>query len=81
MLKCNLTVLTGGDEMSNYTNEEKLTGGNVSNVYRSKNTVRRELKPDSAQIHKLLQHLENKSFHYAPKFLGIDEKNRDFIFY
>ncbi|MGQ0518555.1 aminoglycoside phosphotransferase, partial [Bacillus sp. D-CC] len=32
--------------MSNCTNEEKLTGGNVSNVYRSKNTVRRELKPD-----------------------------------
>ena len=53
--------------MSNYTNEEKLTG-NVSNVYRSKNTVRRELKPDSAKIHKVLQHLENKGFHYAPKF-------------
>lgn len=80
MLKCNLTVLTGGDEMS-YTNEEKLTGGNVSNVYRSKNTVRRELKPGSAKIHKVLQHLENKGFHYASKFLGIDEKNRDFIFY
>lgn len=79
MLKCNLTVLTGGDEMSNYANEEKLTGGNVSNVYRSKNTVRRELKPDSVKIHKLLQHLENKGFHYAPKFLGIDEKNREIL--
>ncbi|EJQ91859.1 hypothetical protein IGW_03666 [Bacillus cereus ISP3191] len=65
--------------MSNYTNEEKLTGGNVSNVYRSKNTVRRELKPDSAKIHKVLQHLENKGFHYAPKFLGIDEKDREVL--
>ncbi|PFC90757.1 aminoglycoside phosphotransferase [Bacillus anthracis] len=65
--------------MSNYANEEKLTGGNVSNVYRSKNTVRRELKPDSVKIHKLLQHLENKGFHYAPKFLGIDEKNREIL--
>ncbi|OTW89132.1 aminoglycoside phosphotransferase [Bacillus thuringiensis serovar cameroun] len=65
--------------MSNYTNEEKLTGGNVSNVYRSENTVRRELKPDSTKIHKLLRHLENKGFHYAPKFLGIDEKDREIL--
>ena len=59
--------------MKCHTNEEKLTG-NVSNVYRSKNTVRRELKPRQCKIHKVLQHLENKGFHYAPKFLGIDEK-------
>lgn len=39
--------------MSNYDNEEKLTGGNVSNVYRSENTVRRELKPDSAKMLRL----------------------------
>ncbi|MFJ8218737.1 phosphotransferase [Bacillus cereus] len=65
--------------MSNYTNEEKLTGGNVSNVYRSENTVRRELKPGSAKIHTLLQHLENKGFHHAPKFLGVDEKDREIL--
>ena len=65
--------------MSNYEQEEKLTGGNVSNVYRSENTVRRELKPDSTKIHKLLRHLENKGFHYAPKFLGIDEKDREIL--
>jgi hypothetical protein len=63
--------------MSNYENEEILSGGNVSNVYRSGDTVRRELKADSAKIHKLLQHLENKGFSYAPKFLGIDEKGRE----
>lgn len=65
--------------MSNYENEEMLTGGNVSDVYRSGDTVRRELKPDSPKIHKLLKHLENKGFSYAPKFLGIDEKGREIL--
>ena len=65
--------------MSNHENEEMLTGGNVSNVYHSGDTVRRELKPDSPQIHKLLKHLENNGFSYAPKFLGIDEKRREIL--
>ena len=65
--------------MSNFDNEEVLTGGNVSNVYRSGNTVRRELKPDSHKFHKLLKHLENKGFSYAPKFLGIDGKGREVL--
>lgn len=65
--------------MSNHENEEILTGGNVSNVYRSGDTVRRELKPDSSKIHKLLKHLENKDFRYAPKFLGIDERGREIL--
>ena len=65
--------------MSNHSNEEKLTGGNVSNVYRLENTVRRDLKPDSVKIHGLLKHLESKGFNYAPKFLGIDEKNREIL--
>lgn len=62
--------------MSNSKEEEKLAGGNVSNVYRFEDTVRREIKPNSLKIHKLLQHLESKGFNYAPKFLGIDEKYR-----
>ena len=57
--------------------EELLSGGNVSNVYRVGYTVRRDVKPDSERIHRLLQHLESKGFEQAPKFLGIDEKNRD----
>ncbi|MGD6844982.1 phosphotransferase [Bacillus infantis] len=60
-------------------NEELLAGGNVSNVYRSGDTIRRELKADSIKIHTLLQHLENKGFAFAPKFLGIDEKNREIL--
>ena len=45
---------------SRYENEEMLSGGNVSNVYRSGDTVRRDLKEDSAKIHKVLKHLEKK---------------------
>ncbi|RDI36330.1 phosphotransferase [Falsibacillus pallidus] len=65
--------------MTNLHNEEKLTGGNVSNVYRSKDTVRRDLKTNSDKIHTLLQHLESKGFNYAPRFLGIDESNREIL--
>lgn len=60
-------------------NEKRLTGGNVSNVYRVGDTVRRELRQDSHKIHKLLKHLESKGFSYAPKFLGIDEKGREIL--
>lgn len=67
--------------MSNQENEELLTGGNVSNVYRAGDTVRRDLKPDSYKIHKLLRHLERKGFRYAPKFLGIDDKGREILTY
>ncbi|GMG73178.1 MULTISPECIES: phosphotransferase [Priestia] len=65
--------------MSGFEEEEVLTGGNVSNVYRSGNTVRRELKSGSHKIHRILKHLENKGFSYAPKFLGIDEKRREVL--
>lgn len=64
---------------SQYESEEMLAGGNVSNVYRSGDTVRRDLKEDSTEIHKLLKHLENKGYSSAPKFLGIDEKGREVL--
>ncbi|MEI5908762.1 aminoglycoside phosphotransferase family protein [Bacillus spongiae] len=62
-----------------YENEEMLSGGNVSKVYRAGNTVRREVKADSKKIHQLLKHLEHKGFSYAPKFLGIDNKGREVL--
>ncbi|MDR7245149.1 hypothetical protein J2W47_004262 [Priestia megaterium] len=65
--------------MSSFEDEEVLTGGNVSNVYRSGDTVRRELKSDSYKFHRLLKHLENKGFSYAPKSLGMDEKGREVL--
>jgi thiamine kinase-like enzyme len=63
--------------MTNSSNEKLLTGGNVSDVYQSGNTVRRKLKPESKRIHALLNHLENKGFDHAPAFLGIDEEGRE----
>lgn len=65
--------------MSNYDSEEKLTGGNISDVFRLGDTVRRVLKPDSAKIHRLLKHLESKGYTYAPRFLGIDENDREIL--
>ena len=62
-----------------FKNEERLTGGNVSNVYRSGDTVRRDSKSGGAKIHKLLEHLENKGFSKAPRFLGMDEKGREIL--
>lgn len=59
--------------------EESLAGGNVSNVYKSGDTVRRERKQNSKRVHALLRHLENKGYEYAPRFLGIDEKGREVL--
>ncbi|KYG31774.1 aminoglycoside phosphotransferase family protein [Alkalihalobacillus trypoxylicola] len=64
-----------------FENEKRLAGGNISNVYRKGNTVRRELKPESTHIHKLLKHLESKNYDYAPTFLGIDENGREILSY
>lgn len=62
-----------------YDSEEALTGGNVSNVYRIGDTVRRDVKAEGTKIHKLLKHLENKGFTSAPTFLGVDEKGREIL--
>lgn len=40
--------------------EELLTGGNVSNVYRFGDTVRREVKSDNINIQNILNHLEKR---------------------
>ena len=61
------------------SNEERLAGGNVSHVYKSGDTVRRELKQNSKRVHALLKHLENKGYEHAPRFLGIDEKGREVL--
>ncbi len=46
---------------SHNENEEILSGGNVSNVYRTGETVRRNIKENSPKIHKVLKHLEQKA--------------------
>ncbi|SFA89565.1 hypothetical protein SAMN02799634_102409 [Bacillus sp. UNCCL13] len=65
--------------MPKRSNEELLAGGNVSKVYRTGNTVSRELKSNSKNIHALLKHLDKKGYDYSPKYLGIDEKGREVL--
>ncbi|MGE7604010.1 phosphotransferase [Peribacillus sp. NPDC097675] len=65
--------------MTDHSHEGLLTGGNVSKVYQSGHTVRRDLKPNSKRIHGLLKHLDKKGYHYAPKFHGIDENGREIL--
>ena len=65
--------------MSDHSQEESLAGGNVSKVFRSGHTVRRELKSNSKRIHALLKHLNKKGYDHAPKYLGIDENGREML--
>ncbi|MCT4779611.1 MULTISPECIES: aminoglycoside phosphotransferase family protein [Exiguobacterium] len=65
--------------MNSSEQEERLTGGNVSDVSRVGETVRREQKPDSDRIHRLLHHLEKRGFTGSPRFLGIDAQNREIV--
>jgi hypothetical protein len=44
-------------------------------------TVRRPLTNNSAFVHDLLRHLELRGFDHAPRFLGIDEKQRAMLTY
>ncbi len=60
----------------------KLSGGRVTdNVIRIGNTVHRPLNANSEFVHKLLLELEKSDFKGAPKFLGIDEANREILEY
>ena len=60
-------------------NDEQLSGGNVNTVVRVGNTVRRGLTPNSESVHRLLLHLQDKEFRGSPRFLGIDEQNREVL--
>ncbi|AUX19636.1 uncharacterized protein SOCEGT47_000880 [Sorangium cellulosum] len=52
--------------------EEVLEGGGTTVVTRVGQTVRRPLRPWSAAVHRLLEHLRAAGFAGAPRFLGTD---------
>lgn len=60
-------------------NAQKLMGGNMSSVYKQKDTVLREQKEWSPTIHKLLLHLERVGLPNSPTFLGIDENGMEIL--
>jgi hypothetical protein len=63
--------------------EVPLAGGytNAGLVVRVGNTVRRPQRPTSPAVHAVLDHLERVGFDSAPRFLGIDERNREILTY
>ncbi|WP_431523288.1 phosphotransferase [Paenibacillus amylolyticus] len=60
--------------------EEVLTGGNVNQVVRIGETVRRHAKPNPYVV-ELLLHLEKVGYNHAPRYLGIDEQGREILSY
>jgi thiamine kinase-like enzyme len=61
---------------------EVLKGGRVTkNVVKIGETVRRPLTKNTNFVNQLLQYLEKVGFDRAPKFLGIDESNRQILSY
>ncbi|MGV2965361.1 aminoglycoside phosphotransferase family protein [Paenibacillus sp. FSL H8-0317] len=60
--------------------EEALSGGNVNQVVRIGETVRRYAKPNP-YVHELLLHLEKVGYDHVPRFLGIDEQGREVLSY
>lgn len=61
------------------TNEERLTGGNVNELVRIGDTVRRPTGYWSPNVHALLQHLEAQRFDGAPRFFGVDGEGREIV--
>jgi Ser/Thr protein kinase RdoA (MazF antagonist) len=60
--------------------ETPLLGGRITHdVVRVGDTVRRPISADRSRVHELLSHLERKQFEGTPRFLGIDERNREIL--
>lgn len=59
--------------------EQRLTGGNVSAVYQKGEHVYRSQKENSNNVQRLLRHLEAKCLSGVPRFVGIDEQNREIL--
>jgi Ser/Thr protein kinase RdoA (MazF antagonist) len=59
--------------------ETRFADGNLSDVVRVGDTVRRVPGPWSPAVHALLRHLEATGFDGAPRFLGIDQRGREVL--
>jgi thiamine kinase-like enzyme len=60
--------------------ETPLTGGRITaGVVRVGDTVRRPVTRDRTHVHGLLLHLEERGFDAAPRFLGVDDQQREVL--
>src|SRR3954469_6666333 len=58
---------------------ERLPGGNLGGAVRIGDTVRRRVGPWTPSVAALLGQLERKGFRGAPRFLGVDEHQREVL--
>jgi hypothetical protein len=65
--------------MSSADSEQRFEDGNVSDVVRVGDTVRRGAGPWTPAVHALLRHLESRGFDAAPRALGLDERGREVL--
>lgn len=58
---------------------EKLSGGNLTSIYKKNETVLREQKAWSPTIHRVLLHLEKIGYTNSPRFIEIDDSGREVL--
>lgn len=58
---------------------EKLSGGNLTSVYKQNGVVLREQKDWSSTIHRLLIHLEKVKYTKCPRFIGINDSGMEIL--
>lgn len=70
-------------EMLGQLDEVPLAGGytNSGQVVKVGDTVRRPQRSTSPATHAVLEHLEHVGFDSAPRFLGVDEREREILSY
>jgi hypothetical protein len=61
--------------------ESPLLGGNLTDVVRLGDAVRRPCSPWTPTVHALLRHLERRAFTAAPRVLGLDDQKREVLAY
>jgi hypothetical protein len=61
--------------------EQRFEDGNVSEVVRVGDTVRRTAGPWTPAVHALLGHLAARGFEAAPRALGFDDRGREVLTY
>ncbi|MGE4607168.1 MAG: aminoglycoside phosphotransferase family protein [Myxococcota bacterium] len=61
--------------------EETLDGGNLNQVVRVGDTVRRATGVWTPAVHALLEHLRDCGFHECPRVIGIDDEGREILSY
>jgi hypothetical protein len=69
----------GTDALAPVSGERRLRGGNVSQVWRVGDTVRKPRSGWDVGVQALLEHLEGVGFDRAPRALGMDERNRSVV--